>query len=107
MNELYIYTKFNYKKMIKKANAFFENKHNKCKFKTVFADRDDTFTVSINKQSIRICYWDENTEKGKKTENNLKKFLINNFSGSTLVISVHGKCDIINQPNSFKTIQLM
>lgn len=107
MNELNIYTKFNYKKIVKNANIFFDNNYNQLKYKTVFANKDDTFTVSIYKHSIRICYWNENTEKGNQSKILLKKFLVNNFSGNTLIISTYGNCDIINQPNTFKTIQLM
>lgn len=107
MNELYIYKKIKYKKILKSANAIFESKKRFIFYKTIFAEKYNTYTVSINKNSIRICYWSEHSEDGIIAKNIISKFLSDNFSGETLTITKNGTCDILNNLKNIKTIQLM
>ena len=107
MNEIYIYKKIKYKKILKSASAIFENKKRYLFYKTIFAKKYNTYTISINKNSIRICYWSEHSEDGINAKKTIAKFLSDNFSGETLVITKNGTCDILNDLANIKTIKLM
>lgn len=105
MNEIYIYKKLNYRKVIRSANILFNNKHSFLFDKTVIANKDDTYTVSINKNSIRICYWDEHSKKGRKEINTIQEFLLRNFCGDTIYILKKGDCSILSNLKNINIIQ--
>lgn len=107
MNELHIYKKIKYWNILKRANILFGRDCPWFMYKTVFAKKENKYTVYINKYFIRICYWDEYSEDGIFAKNLIKNFLLDNFSGETIVVSKTGKCDILNDLNNIKTIQLM
>jgi hypothetical protein len=106
MNELNIYTHFNYRKLRKKANLYFDKKYVWYYPHTVFAPKHGKFTLSLGKNSIRICYWDEDTEEGKAAKEYIKQFIEDNFSHKTIGITYIGKCDIIKDFDNIKTIQI-
>ena len=107
MNELCIYKKLKYRQIIKRANNSFANrKKNPFLFKTVFAQQNEAYSISIDKNLIRICYWDENSNEGISAKKKIIKFLSDSFSGETIFISKNGKCDILNDLDNIKTIQI-
>lgn len=73
----------------------------------LFLQKNNTYTISINKNSIRICYWDELSKNGIKSKKLIKKFLLDNFYGETLIVSKNGDCDILKELDHIKIIQLM
>ena len=106
MNELNIYTHYNYKRMIKKANRCFSNIYTWYNPKTVFAPETGTFSISINRYSIRICYWDIHSVQGKREIENIKKFIEETFENQTIGIKYYGNYNILSDLKSVKTIQM-
>ena len=107
MNEIYIYKKIKYKRILKSASEIFENKKRYIVHKTIFAEKHNTYSVSINKNSIRICYWNEFSEDGINAKNIITKFLTDNFSGETLIVTKNGTCDIFDNLKNINIIQIM
>lgn len=95
MNNIYIYTKYKRYKLIKQANRLFNNKYLWYNSKCVFAPYSGTYTIAIHKNSIHISCWDEHTDKGKKEQLLLKKFLEDNLKNKKLVISYDNESDLI------------
>lgn len=106
MNELNIYTNFNYRKILKSANLLFDGRYIHCHAKTVFAPKNGTFSISLTRWNIRICYWNENTEQGMQEKNLIKKFIEENFSDKTIGITCLGPCDILNDLGSVRVMQI-
>lgn len=106
MNELNIYADFNYRKILKNANLLFDGHYFHCHAKTIFAPKNGTFSISLNKWNIRICYWNEHTEQGAKAKALIIKFIEENFSNKTIGVTCFGSCDILNELDSVKTMQI-
>lgn len=106
MNEINIYVNYNYKKVKIQANLFFNKNFNKFNAKTVFAPQEGTYSISLRKNNIRICYWEENTKHGQKNINTIKKFLTKVFKNHTIGFTFVGNTNILNSLSSIKKIRL-
>lgn len=106
MNEINIYAKYNYKKARKKANIYFNKKYNRLNMKTIFAPKAGTYSVSLRKNNIRICYWEENTKNGKKNIDLIKRFVEEIFHNNVIGFTFDGETNILNNLNSIKKIRL-
>lgn len=97
VNVLNIYDSFNYKQLLKIANLHFNGCYKWYNAKTVFAPRDGTYTVSINKWCVRVCYWYEDTPDGEKAKESLKEFIDEVLKENTAtVVCNSSKCDLVN-----------
>ena len=76
MNELNIYNIYNYRKLKKISNIYCDGGYKWYNAKTVFSPLQLNCTISINKNKIRICYWDEYSEKGKQTIIYIKNYIL-------------------------------
>lgn len=104
MNELNIYDNFNYKKILKEVNLYFNGYYKWYNAKTVFAPKEGKYTLSIDKWNIRICYWDENSPEGIKTKELIKKFVNLYFSKNTAFIVHYGNCDFLKDYHNVEII---
>lgn len=106
MNELNIYKNFNYRKLLRTANIYFNSN---CKWynkKTVFAPEDGNYTISINRYNIRICYWTDNSIESEKIKVKLKDFLLTVLENKKTKVICSGECDILDNLTFIKKIQL-
>lgn len=94
MNELNIYARYNYKRLIRKANLYFNKKFHWLFPQTVFAPLDGKYSIAFRKYSIHISYWDEESQQCKEEKNSLKTFLSNNVYDMKIVLEYDKKCDI-------------
>lgn len=106
MNELNIYKKFNYKKLLKTTNFYFGQKYKWYNYKTVYAPQNGNYTISFNKYNIRICYWADDTDESKKIKAKLKKFVDDILQKEKTSIFCIGECDILNDLDFVVKIQL-
>ena len=106
MIEINIYTKFNYTKIKKQANIFFNQNYKWYNLKTVFVVNNDTYLISLRKNNIRICYWDISGDENNSTKKLIKNFLKENFSNKTIGVTIIGKCDIFDELTTINTIYL-
>ena len=94
MNELNIYAKYNYKKLVKQANLYFNQRYSWLKPQTVFAPYDGKFMIAIRKNNIHLSYWDEETEQGYNEKEKLKCFLQENVKNMTIFLQSSQHCEI-------------
>lgn len=94
MNELNIYARYNYKKLVKQANLHFNKQYCWRRPQTVFAPYDGKFMIAIRKHNIHLSYWDEETEQGCKDKEKLKSFLEENVKDMTIFLQCSQQCDI-------------
>lgn len=108
INELNIYTDFKYRKMIKRANLYFNNRYLWYCPKTVFAPQLGNYTISFSKRNIRICCWkkDENTEQYQRSKNILKSFIEDNLQNNIIGITFNPDCDILDLVSNIKKINI-
>lgn len=106
MNELNIYKNFNYRKLRKLANTYFNEHYKWYNARTVFASREALYTVSISRKNIRICYWDEQSERGDGVKEILREFLSLVFHNERIDVVYTGNCDILEGITSINKIQV-
>lgn len=88
MNELNIYAKYDYQKLIKNANKQLNN-NNSFKRKTVFAPRDKGYSIAIYKYNVHIIYY--NLEGAKI----VKQFIERNIQNKEIVLQYRNSTDDI------------
>lgn len=106
MNELNIYKKFNYKRILKIANLYFNNNYKWYNAKTVFAPQNGGYTISLNKYNIRICYWLGDTIEEEKSKEIIKEFILEILNSENTNIICYGDCDILDNIAFINKIQL-
>jgi len=106
MVEINIYTKFNYKKVLRNANNLFGKGYSWYNPQTVFAEKNSDYSVSLWKGNVRICYWNEQTSQCSNSKALIKKFILDNFSNKTIGVKVEGDSDIFDNLQSIHTINL-
>lgn len=106
MNELNIYRNFNYRELRKLANIYFNGHYKWYNARTVFASQKAQYTVSINKNNIRICYCDGQSEQEKSVKEILRKFLLLVFHNESIDVIYTDNCDILEGIISANKIQV-
>lgn len=108
VHELNLYTNYNYRKIVKRANLYFNKKYLWYSPRNIFAPQYGNYTISFYKKNIRICCWQKNddNEEYQNTKNFIKEFLDNNLKNDTIGITFNQNCDILDLVNSIKTIQI-
>lgn len=108
INELNIYTDFNYKRMIKRANLYFTKRYLWYCPKKIFAPQYGNYTISFYKRNIRICCWENNSdiEQYKKTKDFIRFFIENNLKSNVVGITFNQNCNILDLVSNIKTIHI-
>lgn len=106
MNELNIYKKFDYNKLLKISNLYFNNKYKWYNKKTVFAPEKGIYTVSISKYNVRICYWTDTSAEFEKDYLLIKKYLSEILDNQKTNIVCYGECNILDSFTFINKIQL-
>lgn len=103
MNELNIYKKFKYRKLLKIANLYFTSKYKWFNAKTIFISQNDNYIVSLNKYNIRIYYYTNDFQKDKTY---IENFLLKVLGNEETNIIYSGECDILDDFDFIKKIKI-
>ncbi len=106
MNELNIYKKFNYNKLLKISNLYFNTNYKWYNKKTVFAPERGRYTVSISRYNVRICYWNDTSTEFEKDYSLIKKYLFEILENQKTNIICLGECNILDNFTFINKIQL-
>lgn len=106
MNELNIYKNFNYNKLLKISNLYFNANYKWYNKKTVFAPEKGKYTVSISKYNVRICYWSDTSTEFDKDFLLIKNYLFEILENKKTNIICFGECNILDNFTSINKIQL-
>lgn len=106
MNELNIYKKFNYNRLLKISNLYFNSNYKWYSKKTVFAPEKGKYTVSISKYNVRICYWVDSHAEFEKDYLLIKRYLFEIFENQKTNVVCSGECNILDDFTFVNKIQL-
>ena len=106
INEINIYTKLKFKKILNDTNLFFNGSSYIINKKHIFAPYSGNYTVSLYKGNIRICYWNEESTEGSQAKSMLQKLVLFLFAEKTIYVDCPAKCDFFDNIQSVKKIHI-